>query len=142
MERIVVGTDGSATSTEALRWAADEAGRRGAALEIVFVWDNPYRDMWLLAEPRGTEPLAHFRGALERTVSAVLGRDPVVPVETVVAEGHAAQVLVDRARGADMLVVGSRGRGGLTGALLGSVSAACAAHSTCPVVIVRGAGGR
>lgn len=135
----MVGTDGSAASNEALRWAADEAGRRGATLEIVFAWDNPYRDMWVLAESRGSDPLAHFRAALERTVSAVLGRDPVVPVETVVAEGHAAQVLVDRAHGADMLVVGSRGRGGLTGVLLGSVSAACAAHATCPVVIVRGA---
>lgn len=139
MGRIVVGVDGSASSKDALRWAADEAGRRGDAIEVVLVWDNPYRDMWLPANPPGTDPLAHFRVALGRTVAAVLGEHPAVDLEAVVVEGHAAQVLVDRANGADLLVVGSRGHGGLVGAFLGSVSFNCAARSPCPVVIVRGA---
>lgn len=100
--------------------------------------DNPYRDMGLPTNSPGTDPLAHLRRALDRTVSAVLSGHPTVEVETVVAEGRAAQVLVDRARGADLLVVGHRGHGGLVGAFLGSVSFNCAAHAPCPVVIVRG----
>jgi nucleotide-binding universal stress UspA family protein len=137
MGRIVVGMDGSASSKEALRWAVDEASRRGDDVEVVLVWDNPYRDMWLPANPPGTDPLAHFRTALDRTVSAVLGEHPTVKVETAVIEGHAAPVLVDRALGADMLVVGNRGHGRLAGAFLGSVGFNCAAHAPCPVVIVR-----
>ena len=134
----MVGVDGSASSKEALRWAADEAGRRGDVVEVVLVWDNPYRDMWLPSDPAGSDPLAHLRAGLERTVSTVLGEQPAVKVETAVVEGHAAQVLVDRARGADLLVVGSRGHGGLAASFLGSVSFNCAAHSPCPVVLVRG----
>jgi nucleotide-binding universal stress UspA family protein len=142
MGRIVVGIDGSASSKEALRWSADEAERRGDVLHAVLVWDNPYRDMWLPSNPPGTDPLAHFRVALDRTVKAILGEHPAVKVETEVLEGHPAQVLVDRAKGADMLVVGSRGHGGFAGALIGSVSFSCAAHATCPVVIVRDSKGR
>ena len=138
MGRIVVGMDGSTSSKEALRWAADEAERRGDVVEAVLAWDNPYRDMWLPSNPAGTDPLAHLRVALDRTVAATVGDHPAVKVETAVVEGHAAQVLVDRARGADLLVVGSRGHGGFAGAFLGSVSINCAAHSPCPVVVVRG----
>ena len=107
MGRIVVGVDGSASSKEALRWAADEAERRGDALEVVLVWDNPYRDMWLPSNPPGTDTLAHFRVALRRTLEAILGEDPPVKVDPVVQEGHPAQVLVDRAKDADMLVSGA-----------------------------------
>ncbi len=138
MGRIVVGVDGSASSKKALRWAADEAERRGEALEIVLDWDNTFRDMWLPSDPPGTDSLAHLRAGLERTVSAVLGEEPSVKVDTLVVEGHAGQVLVDHARGADLLVVGSRGHGGLAASFLGSVSFNCAAHSPCPVVVVRG----
>lgn len=138
MGRIVVGMDGSAPSKEALRWAGDEALRREDDIEVVLVWDNPYRDMWLPSNPPGTDPLAHFRTALDRTVTAVLGEHPAMRVDTVVVEGHAAPVLVDHARGADMLVVGNRGHGRLAGAFLGSVSFNCAAHAPCPVVVVRG----
>jgi nucleotide-binding universal stress UspA family protein len=137
MGRIVVGLDGSVSAKEALRWAVDEAVRRGDVVEVVYVWDNPYRDMWL-PKHAAEDPLAHLRVALDKTVSTVLGEHPAAQVETVVAEGHVVQVLVDRARGADMLVVGSRGRGNLAGAFLGSVSFGCAAHAPCPVVVVRG----
>lgn len=137
MGRIVVGMDGSDSSKQALRWAADEAERRGDTLDVVLVWDNPYRDMWLPSGPPG-DPLDYLRAALGRTVSAVLGEQPHVPIESVVVQGRAAQVLVDRARGAEMLVVGSRGHGGIAGAFLGSVSFNCAAHSPCPVLVVRG----
>lgn len=138
MGRIVVGMDGSDSSKQALRWATAEAERRGDVVEVVMVWDNPWRDMWLPAAPPGTDPLAHFRVALDTTVSAVVGEKPSVELETTVVEGHAAQVLVERARGAELLVIGSRGRGAFAGAILGSVSFACAAHAPCPVVVVRG----
>jgi nucleotide-binding universal stress UspA family protein len=60
-----------------------------------------------------------------------------VPVERIVSEGSAAGVLIDVAQGAELLVVGSRGRGGFSSLLLGSVSHQCALHAPCPVAIVR-----
>jgi nucleotide-binding universal stress UspA family protein len=60
-----------------------------------------------------------------------------VEMETIAAEGQAAKVLLETAKGADLLVVGSRGLGGFRELLLGSVSQQCAQHATCPVVIVR-----
>jgi len=100
---------------------------------LTLCWES-----WIPSNPPGTDPLAPLRAALDRTVTAALGEHPAVKVETAVVEGRAAQVLVDRAQGADLLVVGNRGHGGLAGAFLGSVSFNCAAHSPCPVVVVRG----
>ncbi len=138
MGRIVVGVDGSGPSKQALRWASHEAARSGGTLEVVMAWDNPYRDMWLPHDPPGTDPLGHLRKALDRTIAAVLGDPPPVPVKVTVAEGHPAQVLLDTAAGAELLVVGNRGRGELSGAVLGSVSMHVAARAPCPVVVVRG----
>jgi nucleotide-binding universal stress UspA family protein len=71
---------------------------------------------------------AAFRGA---------GPDPDVTINPVVVQGWPAEVLLEAAEGADLLVVGSRGRGGFTSALLGSVSQNCAHHATCPLLIIR-----
>jgi len=68
----------------------------------------------------------------------VLGEHPTVVVETSVAEGSPGRALVEAAKGAELLVVGSRGRGGFAGALFGSVSLHCVSHAPCPVVVVRG----
>lgn len=59
-----------------------------------------------------------------------------IPVSTLVAEGNAARALLDASEGADLLVVGSRGHGGFTGVLVGSVSQQCVNHAKCPVVVV------
>ncbi len=138
MGRIVVGVDGSMPSREALLWAVSEAAHTGAVVEPMMVWENPYREMWLPhVEPRG-DPLALVRQRLDLLVEEVLGPHPDVPIEPLVAEGAPARMLVGAAKGADLLVVGNRGRGGFVGVLLGSVSFHCVSHAPCPVVVVRG----
>jgi nucleotide-binding universal stress UspA family protein len=70
-------------------------------------------------------------------VDRVMGPERSIEVTTTIIEGHPAKVLAERAKGAILLVVGSRGFGGFDGLLLGSVSGACAMHAPCSVVIVR-----
>ncbi|HUI03426.1 MAG TPA: universal stress protein [Acidimicrobiales bacterium] len=138
MGRIVVGVDGSAVSKRALAWAAAEAKRTGAVVQVLMVWDNPQRDMWIPhVVPKG-DPMALTRRVLHRTVEDVLGERPEVAVEAVALEGRVAHELLQAAKGADLLVVGNRGRGGFAGVVLGSVSLHCVSHAPCPVVVVRG----
>ena len=138
MERIVVGVDGSRWSKDALRWAAREAQRSGASLQVVMTSEDLGRDMWIPTSPPGVDRLAPTRRALSRIVRGVLGEHPTVVVETSVAEGPPGHILVKAAKGAELLVVGNRGRGGFAGALFGSVSLHCVSHAPCPVVVVRG----
>ena len=133
----MVGVDGSNASKEALRWAADEARRTGAGLEVVMAWENPYPHMWIPSDPPGTDRLNLTRKAVERIATAELGEHPDLQVQTCGLEGPAAKVLVEAAAGADLLVVGSRGHGGFAGVLLGSVGLHCVSHAPCPVVVVR-----
>ena len=114
---IVVGVDGSAAGVAALGWAAAEAARCGCDLEAVVV-----------TETENPETL--------HQVQAAEVRYPAVRMHYVRAVGAPGPALVVAARGAAMLVVGSRGHGRLAGALLGSVSAYCTAHADCPVVVV------
>ena len=122
MGRVVVGVDGSRASMAALRWAVEEARRRGAVLETVHVFENS--PVWRLSvqQQRSDEPVEHF-GDVE--VDAVM-----------VESRHPERVLVERSEGADMLVVGSRGLGDVSQMLLGSVSHHCAVHAHCPLVII------
>ena len=136
--RIVVGVDGSASSVGALRTGARIAAALGATLQAVAVWRSPdvYGDY--LGDPfvPASQDLA---GAAQRiiddTVTAVFGTAVPPWFRGTVREGRAARVLMDESRDAGMLVVGSRGHGGFAGLLLGSVSAACAAHASCPVLV-------
>lgn len=139
MARIVVGVDGSAGSLTALRWALDEAKLRGAQLDVVHAWTYPY----FVTPPNVPMPMppredleAGAQAVLEEAVHAVVPQDPGVAVHSACAEGPAAATLVERATGADLVVVGSRGHGGFVGLLLGSVSQQVAHHAPCPVVIV------
>ena len=150
---IVVGVDGSAGSDAALRWAAGEARLRGSSLRIVHVYHLPHVPLTEvgvgaaagMALPAAfTEDGERLRrmvegqarrvldDALARAGEEVAGLD----VERVVVEGAPAPTLIESARGADLLVIGSRGRGGFLGLLLGSVSHQCAHHPPCPVVIL------
>ena len=140
MGTIVVGVDGSPGSRAALRWAHEEARLRGATLEVVAVWQFPV--MTSLPAFGAVPPPEDLSGEAERALLATLSEEGVattaeVPVTTVVAEGAPAAALLEAAEDADLLVVGSRGHGGFTGLLIGSVSHQCASHATCPVVVVR-----
>ncbi len=134
--RIVVGVDASEQSREALRWAASYAEGVGARLDVVHAWHMSDEHAWLQSLPPPANPTDVARKALASVVDEVVAPG-TLQVQTLVLEGHAAQVLVSASAGADMLVVGSRGFGGFDGLLLGSVSGHCAAHAPCSVVIIR-----
>jgi nucleotide-binding universal stress UspA family protein len=137
-DRIVVGVDGSDDSRRALAWAVDEAKVRGAAVIAVTAWSPPsVASRYLVAGPTDTQAYEHAAGEiLDATVDAVCGRDGAPPVERVVVRGDARSVLVERASDADLMVVGSRGRGGFKELLLGSVSHHLAHHVRCPLVVL------
>jgi nucleotide-binding universal stress UspA family protein len=133
---IVVGVDGSEASAEALRWAAGQAEQTGARLQVITAWRQPV-PYGVPVDYSDVDFEKEARRKAETVLAEVLGSEPVVPVETQVSEGHAAPILVDAARGADLLVVGSHGHGAFVGMLLGSTSQHCAQHASCPIVIVR-----
>lgn len=136
--RIVVGVDGSSTSRLAVRWAAEEAVLRKATLEAVFVWSTPHHVLVDLAALPSQQEL---EAAARRTIDSILREEELagrtdVEIESVVAEGSPASVLLDAALGAALLVVGSRGMGNIKGLMLGSVSLHCVTQAECPVVVV------
>lgn len=133
---IVVGVDASEPSKAALRWAQDQAALTGAGLRVVMSWAMPTAAYWAPL-PAGVDLEASAREVLHQTVEEVLGGNPPVPVTEKVVEGHPAQVLIEQSKGAELLVVGSRGHGEFTGMLLGSVSEHVVTQAACTVVVVR-----
>ena len=142
--RIVVGVDGSDGSHLALAWALDEARRRGASVLAVMAWHDPYTIIGrpLPAEAAGGE-LDQLRAVLARAVAdaQAAAPGPAVSIRALIRTGQPADVLAGAAAGADLLVVGSRGRGGFRGLLLGSVSQRCAQVTPVPLVIVPASAG-
>jgi nucleotide-binding universal stress UspA family protein len=136
MERIVVGVDGSESAQEALRWAIDEARRRDAAVKVVYAWHQPFMSAcgFIGEWDPFKEEAQHLLDAAVDGVDAT----GVSTIERKLVTGGAAQALIRAARGAALLVVGSRGRGGFTGLLLGSVSQHAAHHAPCPIAIIPG----
>lgn len=140
-ERIVVGVDGSPSSRQALRWAARQAKVTGASLEIVTCWEFPITSDWRMPPSPIAADLEHkAHRHLKEPVFEVLGDDPGIDVTITAVEGHPAPVLIDAARGASLLVIGSRGHGAFAGMFIGSVSNHCVSHAPCPVTVVRDAG--
>lgn len=141
MTAVIVGIDGSDTSIEALRFAAAEARLRQVPLKVVHAWMVPVMATPMVGAVPAPEPFERqARDTLERSLTAVGGELEGVEVETVVEIGGAAEVVVEQASMHDLVVVGSRGRGGFAGLLLGSVSQQVVLHAPCPVVVVRGPG--
>jgi nucleotide-binding universal stress UspA family protein len=139
MMRIVVGVDGSQESRRALEYAVAEARAHRGRVEAVHVWHVPYTT----AYPYGAlavdldEVESDARRRLDELVDGIDTRGLAQPVARTTTCGVPAQSLLDAAKGADLLVVGSRGLGGFRGLLLGSVSEQCVRHAGCPVVVVR-----
>ena len=139
--RIVVGVDGSDCSEIALRWAADEAEYRAATLVVVTTWTAlpppivyPYAGFH--DRDPGNPREAAMR-ALGETVRRVLQDRPNLSVELLAIPGDAAKVLIEQSRGADLVVLGARGTGGVSDWLIGSVSDQVAQHSHCSVAVIR-----
>ena len=137
---IVVGIDGSPPSLDALSWAARQAATTSASLEVVTTWEWPSSYGWAVPVPEDFDPERDVRQTLETTVAPVRAAHPDVQITTRVVSGHPAPVLVDASKGAELLVVGSRGHGEFAGMVIGSVSEHCAAHAHCPVLVHRAQG--
>jgi nucleotide-binding universal stress UspA family protein len=136
---IVVGVDGSEHAERALEWAIDEAKSGNARLRLVSAWHVPTAAYGAPGFAPAIDLDRAFREVAEESVedAATLVREAEIQADVTVSEGQAADVLVKAAEDADLLVVGSRGHGGFSGLLLGSVSSQCAHHAPCPLVIVR-----
>ncbi len=136
----MVGVDGSSCARAALRFALHEARIRAACVHAVSVWHVPvgaYGAGWAPTPESMVDDCEEAaRDVLDQAL-AELGDVHGIEIEPIVREGHPARVLVEEARDAALLVVGSRGLGGFRELLLGSVSQQCAHHARCPVVIVR-----
>ena len=137
METILVGIDDSPNARRALRWALDHA-RDGDEIVAVHVWHMPPASGF---DATFLEPLVFEEGA-RQTAQAVVA-DVVTDEEAEAGrvairliDGHASGALVAQGEHADLLVLGSRGRGGFVGMLLGSVTSGVVNHAPCPVVIV------
>ena len=136
--RIVVGVDGSPSSVAALEWAARQSELTGATLEVIATWDWPAAfGVAFSYVPSNFNPADDAQKVLDGALEAVRSAHPGLSIRPVVVEGHPAPILVEASRGADLLVVGSRGHGEFAGMLLGSVSEHCVSNANCPVLVLR-----
>ncbi len=139
MRKIVVGVDGSPGSLQALEWAYGQALLSGAELTAVHGWIYPYPGQRTsVSEPRTQMQL----DAMEELKASLESLGPrlssgSIHVHAKLLELSPAEALLDEGKDADLIVVGSRGRGALRSALLGSVSRTIVHHAACPVAIIR-----
>lgn len=135
---VVAGVDGSDTSIMAARWALEEARRRGVGLTLVYVWSVGLDIAYPPFDNLGVEAQqALGQRTLDDVAKQVSPDDRVdALIRTVVIEGIPGPTLVDQAADAELLVLGSHGRGPLLRGMLGSVSTYCVHHAQCSTVIV------
>jgi nucleotide-binding universal stress UspA family protein len=143
---VVVGVDGSPGSRAALVYAFAAAARRGADLAVVSTYS--VQTVWIGGWPLGVPAVATIRDEVESRIAALVEEVRAdgavravpgtadVPTVVVVSGGPAAQVLVDASASADLVVVGSRGRGAVRSVVLGSVALHCVTQARCPVAVV------
>jgi nucleotide-binding universal stress UspA family protein len=140
---VVVGTDGSSGAGEAMAWALEDAHRREVPLHVLTAWSpsrDPQETQWLSTMGSVSELRSTVADELTATVSSAIesANQHEVSITTRVAYGHPAKALIEESGPDRLLVVGSRGRGALSGLMLGSVSQACAQYARGPIVVVRG----
>ncbi|MFG1699602.1 universal stress protein [Nonomuraea sp. NPDC049309] len=136
--KIVVGDDGSDTAREALRYAVEQARARDATVLVVYAWSQPilatygpqFADLF-------TDTFAEDRDAARERLDVWSGEYPDVRFEGSQVRAHPVAALADASGSAELVVVGSRGRGGFATAVLGSVSHGLLHHAVCPVAVVR-----
>jgi nucleotide-binding universal stress UspA family protein len=128
--RIVVGVDGSEHSMAALEWSAVQAQRTGAALKIVAAFGPNYQFL------NRSEADQFMQDDVADAIVRAEKLAPEVDITSTTFEGFPETILIKEGDGADLLVVGSRGRGGFKCLLLGSVSRKCVHRARCPVVVV------
>ena len=134
---VVVGVDGSPTSEAAIGFACEEAAVRGARVIAVHCWIDPRPTLSEVSAVGIARLTESERAVLSEQLAGWRDKYPDVEVESVVTHGRATQALLDEASRAQLLVVGSRGRGGFTGMMLGSTSHSLITHALCPVVVVQ-----
>ncbi|MFP3902325.1 MAG: universal stress protein [Acidimicrobiia bacterium] len=141
--RIVVGVDDSEQALAALRWALAEGVLRGATVEVVHAWTPPLSALpfgaTLVIPVDESEIDSAARESVDQIVDTALADMDERPPEVLrtILPGGPAYTLVEVSEDADMLVVGSHGRTGLSKLMLGSVAMACVQHARCPVVVIR-----
>lgn len=135
--RIVVGVDGSPQSEQALRWAVRLAASEKAVVEVVAAWEYPIVYGWAPL-PSDYDPEKEITRLTDDTIESVFPDGRPEGMFVTVASGSPSRAIIDRGNDARLIVVGSRGRGGFTGLLLGSVSKTVIEHATVPVFVVRG----
>jgi nucleotide-binding universal stress UspA family protein len=129
---VVVGTDGSVDSAEALTFGFGEAARSGQPLRVVYCWHPQDQHADSIASTEGL-----LKNWLAESLAPLRDKYPIVRAQASVIEGRASAQLVGLSADASLVVVGSRGRGGVAGLLLGSVSQSLLHHADSPVAIVR-----
>lgn len=134
---ILVGFDGSVESKRALRWAVELAYLTRCEVQAISAWDFPANDGYAYAA-EDWDPAVEPQRDFDATVDQIdINRRPA-RVSLDVMHGDPARLLIEESSHATLLVVGSRGLGGFTSLMMGSVSSKCARHSACPVLVVRG----
>ncbi len=138
--RVVVGVDGSQPSLADLEWGTFVANATASLLEVITVWE-PTTAFGLVGEgwgvlPSEGDPDAATHQTLDLALTSVFSDQQPAWCQSRVIRGNPAQVMLELSADARMLVVGSRGHGGFAGLLLGSISAACTEHATCPVLVI------
>ncbi|MEV6904915.1 universal stress protein [Amycolatopsis sp. NPDC051372] len=135
---VLAGLDGSPDSNDALGYACEEAAARGTALVAVHTWNEITPEGKLRAAGTRLEDVAATeRRRVDEQLAPWREKFPDLPIDVLVVRGRPVRALLELGADAQLVVVGSRGRGGFTGMLLGSTSQALLAHSACPVAVVR-----
>ncbi len=135
--RIVVGLDGSPAALAALQWASRIGAAIHVAIDVITCWEHPNVGSDDLPAPTDANG-ATSRQMAASSIDEAFDGVPPAGLRLLVRQGQPHTVLTQAGAGAEMLVVGSRGRGTFASTVLGSVSIYCAEHARCPVVVIHG----